>query len=95
MSRMMHRWITGVGLAPIEVTRQIDALVSAGVEVADRGRSGLVEGVDLVERHALSVSDALYLQLALELGAELVTHHAALARAAAATGVPLAFAGSR
>lgn len=87
--------LRGVGLAPIEVTRQIEALVSAGVEVADRGRSRLVEGVELAERHTLSVYDALYLQLALELEAELATHDAALARAAAATGVALAFAGSR
>ena len=44
----------------------------------------------LARRHGLTVYDALYLDLALRRGSPLATLDAALARAAAAEGVPLA-----
>ena len=61
-----------------------------GLESADRGLDGLVEAMALADKHGLSVYDATYLWLALDIGAELATLDRDLARAAAAEGVPLA-----
>ena len=48
-----------------------------------------LEGLELADRHRLSVYDAIYLDLALDVEAELATLDRDLARAAAAEGVPL------
>ena len=61
-----------------------------GLESADRGLDGLVEAMALADKHGLSVYDATYLWLALDIGADLATLDRDLARAAAAEGVPLA-----
>ena len=65
------------------------ALFAAGVEVADRGLPGVFDAVELAARHGLTVYDAVYLQLVLELDGELATLDRALARAARAEGVPV------
>jgi predicted nucleic acid-binding protein len=49
--------------------------------------AGVVDALDLADRHRLTVSDALYLQLAADVDAELATLDRALLRAAAAEGV--------
>jgi predicted nucleic acid-binding protein len=59
------------------------------VEPADRGLPGLLGAVELADRHGLSVYDALYLDLALDIDGELATLDRDLAAAAAAEGVTL------
>jgi predicted nucleic acid-binding protein len=61
-----------------------------GLESADRGFDGLVEAMVLAEKHRLSVYDATYLWLAIDVDGELATLDRDLARAAVAEGVPLA-----
>ncbi len=61
-----------------------------GLESADRGFDGLVEAMALAEKHALSVYDATYLWLALDIDGELATLDRDLANAAVAEGVSLA-----
>lgn len=62
-------------------------LFSTGVTVADRGLSGLEGSVELAARHALTVHDAAYLDLALDVDGELATLDRPLQRAAEAEGV--------
>jgi predicted nucleic acid-binding protein len=62
-------------------------LFAVGLEVADRGLRGLDGALRLAERHGLTVYDAAYLDLALDVDAELATLDRELARAAAAEGV--------
>ena len=58
-----------------------------GVGTADRGVAGVVDALDLADRHGLTVYDALYLQLALDVDGELATLDRQLIRAAEAEGV--------
>jgi predicted nucleic acid-binding protein len=60
-----------------------------GIEPADRGAPGLHEAIILADRHRLSVNDAAYLWLAIDVDGELATLDRQLARAAAVEGVPL------
>ena len=71
-------------------TLRLDELIAAGVETADRGSGGVRLALELAARHGLSVYDATYLWLALDIDAELATLDRDLARAAVAEGVPLA-----
>jgi predicted nucleic acid-binding protein len=71
------------------VMTALTRLSRSGVETASRGTPGLLDAVNLAERHGLTVYDALYLELALELESELATVDSALRDAAAAEGVPL------
>lgn len=64
-------------------------LADYGMEVADRGLSGVADAVDLAAKHRLTVYDALYLQLALDTDATLATRDSDLARAARGEGVEL------
>ncbi|MFN8630626.1 MAG: type II toxin-antitoxin system VapC family toxin [Chloroflexota bacterium] len=73
-----------------DATFVLRSMERIGLETLDRGMPGLIEAMSLAERHRLSVCDASYLWLALDLGAELATLDAPLARAAEAEGVPLA-----
>ena len=69
-------------------------LEGAGLEVADRGPDGVRLALALAARHGLSVHDATYLWLAIDVDGELATFDRALAAAAAAAvaeAVPLAF----
>jgi predicted nucleic acid-binding protein len=61
-----------------------------GLESADRGFDGLVEAMVLADKHGLSVYDATYLWLAIDIDGELATLDRDLARAAEAEGVALA-----
>lgn len=69
---------------------RFDELANAGVETADRGPDGVRMALALAGQHGLSVHDAAYLWLALDIDAELATLDRGLARAAVAEGVTLA-----
>lgn len=82
--------LLGKKLRPLSVIDSIRDLEIAGVEVADRGFDGLIEAIDLAAKHTLTVYDAAYLWLAIDVDGELATRDAALIRAAEAEGVTLA-----
>jgi len=69
------------------VSRRVQLLFEAGVQVIDRGLRALVETIELAAQHRLTVYDAAYLQLALDCEAEIATLDQALGRAAAAEGL--------
>ena len=75
---------------PAEAALALWAVERAGLETADRGPAGVRFALDLAARHRLSVSDATYLWLALDIDAELATLDSDLAAAAEAEGVALA-----
>jgi predicted nucleic acid-binding protein len=70
--------------------RRLEIVVATGIETADRGPDGVRHAMALAERHQLSVYDATYLWLAIDIDGELATYDTDLARAAEAEGVPLA-----
>ena len=70
-----------------EVMRRLERLAASGVEVADRGLRGLTEAVELAQGHRLSVYDAAYLQLALDIEATPASLDADLVRAAHREGL--------
>lgn len=76
-----------VRLPPADVAIAIERLERSGIETADRGLPGVLEAIDLADRHGLTVYDALYLQLALDVDGELATLDKDLARAAEAEDV--------
>jgi predicted nucleic acid-binding protein len=80
-----------------EAAARVERLLQVGFETADRGLPGLLGGIELADRHRLTVYDSVYLDLALDVDAELATLDLDLAAAATAEGVPLAEseAGSR
>jgi predicted nucleic acid-binding protein len=78
------------GRDSIEAARWLGQLEATGIETADRGAPGVRMALALAERHGLSVYDATYLWLAIDIDGELATFDRALARAALAEGVPLA-----
>jgi predicted nucleic acid-binding protein len=61
-----------------------------GIAIADRGPDGIDGAVVLADRHGLTVYDAAYLWLAIDVDGELATFDQALIRAAQAEGVELA-----
>jgi predicted nucleic acid-binding protein len=74
-----------------EIAAHLEVLEAAGLETADRGARGVAHALGLAEHHRLSVYDATYLWLAIDIDGELATTDRALASAAEAEGVPLAF----
>jgi predicted nucleic acid-binding protein len=86
-AEMANALLRSVRLDPLDVTQRLRSLFLAGVDVVDRGFLGLVEAVELAVRHGLSVYDAAYLALAIDLDGELATNDRALARAAESEGV--------
>jgi predicted nucleic acid-binding protein len=77
-------------VAAEQIASHLETLEAVGLETADRGPRGVAFAVALAERHRLSVYDATYLWLAIDIDGELATRDKALARAAVAEGVPLA-----
>ncbi len=75
---------------PAEAALAVWSVQRAGLETADRGPAGVRFALDLAARHQLSVYDATYLWLAIDIEGELATLDVALARAAEAEGVALA-----
>jgi predicted nucleic acid-binding protein len=81
--------LRGSGISVVEASIRVERLFASGVDVADRGLRGILEGIELADRHSLTLYDALYLHLAIDTSAELATLDRDLAEAAAAEGVPL------
>ncbi len=79
--------LRSVRLPAAEVSLAAGEIDRSGVELVDRGLKGVLEAIDLADRHGLTVYDALYLQLALDVDGELATLDKDLATAAAAEGV--------
>lgn len=79
--------LRGLRLEPGDVGARLRELFRAGVEVVDRGLIGLVDAIDLAAGHGISVYDAAYLALAVELEADLATRDRSLAGAAEAEGL--------
>ncbi len=77
-------------LTPERASLLMGSLQRAGIEIADRGLPGVCFAVELASKHGLSVYDATYLWLAIEIDGELATLDRDLARAAQAEGVALA-----
>jgi predicted nucleic acid-binding protein len=72
-----------------DVIDRVRLLFEIGLEPADRGLAGLEATIRLAARHKLTVYDAAYLDLAMDVDGELATLDGALRKAAAAEGVPL------
>jgi len=85
-----HAILRRSGRDSIEAARWLGQLEATGIETADRGAPGVRMALALAERHGLSVYDATYLWLAIDVDGELATQDRSLARAAIAEGVPLA-----
>jgi len=62
--------------------QKLSLVVAAGVETSNHRLSALFDAMNLAEAHGLTVYDALYLQLALDVDGELATLDADLRRAA-------------
>jgi predicted nucleic acid-binding protein len=67
----------------------IRRLFASGLELADLGLRGLERSVKLADRHALTICDAAYLDLAIDVDGELATLDRELIAAAAAEGVEI------
>lgn len=85
-----HVLLRHAGRDAVEAVQRMTVLEGAGLEVADRGPAGIRMAMSLAARHQLSVYDATYLWLAIDIDGELATRDKALVRAAVAEGVPLA-----
>jgi predicted nucleic acid-binding protein len=85
-----HAILRGLGRDAIAASRRLGEVEALGLETADRGPAGIRMAMSLAERHRLSVYDASYLWLAIDIDGELATFDADLARAAVAEGIPLA-----
>jgi predicted nucleic acid-binding protein len=80
---MLHGTLGG----DTRVSDRIRTVIQSGVDIADRGWHGLLRALELAERHRLTVYDAMYLHLALDVEAPLATLDRKLAAAARAEGV--------
>jgi predicted nucleic acid-binding protein len=74
---------------PLETAIDLRSLADVGIEVADRGLEGIVDSIALGDRHRLTASDAIYLQLALDVDGSLATLDRDLAAAARHEGIAL------
>lgn len=82
--------LRGRRLAAPVVTGMLDDFEASGISTADRGAAGVRASVELAAEHGLTVYDASYLWLAIDIDGELATRDKALIRAARAEGVALA-----
>lgn len=81
--------VRSVRLSAVDATLKVGRLFRTGFAIADRGLSGIEGSIELAERHRLSIYDAAYLDLALDVDGELATLDTALRAAAEAEGVAL------
>jgi predicted nucleic acid-binding protein len=86
-AELANALLLGRRFEPGRAALTVAAAARAGIETADRGVAGVIDALDLADRHRLTVYDALYLQLAAHVDAELATLDRALIQAAAAAGV--------
>lgn len=81
--------LVGLGLPVRAATAAIDRLFASGLDVVDRGVEGFQASIHLADEHGLTVYDAAYLDLAIELDGELATLDRDLRKAATGEDVPL------
>ena len=86
-AELANALLLGRRFEPGRAALTVAAAARAGIETADRGVAGVVDALDLAYRHRLTVYDALYLQLAADVDAELATLDRALAEAARAEDI--------
>lgn len=79
--------LRSVGQPAIDAAARLERLAASGLETADRGWPSLLGAVELADRHGLTVYDALYLELAIDVDAELATLDRDLSRAAQSEGI--------
>ena len=79
--------LRGARVPALDAAARLERLYASGVETADRGLPGLLGAVELADRHRLTVYDALYLDLAVDVDAELATLDRDLAAAATSEGL--------
>ncbi|MBA3895404.1 MAG: type II toxin-antitoxin system VapC family toxin [Gemmatimonadales bacterium] len=90
LAEVANGQLIGQRVPAADVASRLERLLAAGMQLADRGLPGLLEAITLADRHRLTVYDALYLQLALDVDGQLATLDRDLARAATAEDVTLA-----
>ena len=86
-AELANALLLGRKFEPGRAALTVGAAARAGLETADRSLAGVGDALDLASRHRLTVYDALYLQLAADVDAELATVGRDLAGAARAEGV--------
>jgi predicted nucleic acid-binding protein len=86
--------LRGRRLPPDEVVGGIEELSAFGIDVAGITDERLGVAVGLAARHGLTVYDALYLQLAVDVDGSLATYDRDLVRAAGTEGLELEQIGS-
>jgi predicted nucleic acid-binding protein len=86
-AELANALLLGRRFEPGRAALTVAAAARAGLGTADRGLAGIADALDLASRHRLTVYDALYLQLAADVEAELATLDRDLAQAARAEGV--------
>jgi predicted nucleic acid-binding protein len=79
--------VRGARLQAVDAAARLERLYATGVETADRGLPGLLGAIELADRHRLTVYDALYLDLAVDVDGELATLDRDLAVAATSEGL--------
>lgn len=84
---MANALMHGVRLSAADVISRLQQLFAAGIDLVDRGLAGLFDAVELAGRHRLTVYDAAYLSLVLDVDGELATSDKSLIRAAQVEGV--------
>jgi len=89
LAEVANGQLRGQRVAVSDIATRLERLAATGIETADRGLAGLLEAIDLADRHGLTVYDALYLQLALDVEGELATLDADLRRAATTEGLSI------
>ncbi len=88
-TEVANGFLKGTAVAHDELPAKLRAMARSGVDVADRGWPGVLRATELASKHRLTVYDAMYLQLALDIEAPLATIDRALAAAARAEGVEI------
>jgi predicted nucleic acid-binding protein len=86
-TEVANGFLKGTTVAFDELPARLRAMARSGVDVADRGWPGVLRATELASKHDLTVYDAMYLQLALDIEAPLATLDRRLAAAARAEGV--------
>jgi predicted nucleic acid-binding protein len=87
MSEVTNGQLTRRRIPAAEVALRLERLAAVGIETADRGLIGLLEALELADKYSLTVYDALYLQLALDVDGELATLDTDLRAAAISEGL--------
>jgi predicted nucleic acid-binding protein len=87
LAEVANAQLRGQRVPSADVGTRLERLIASGVELVDHGLPGILEAVHLAEHHALTVYDALYLQLALDIDGELATLDTDLVKAGRAEGL--------